>query len=59
MKAKKRENATTTVKPPRSVPVQPRYHDEVSDDYLDALQHRIDAGKPQGFALIPVCQPGW
>lgn len=38
---------------------QPDYHTEVSDEYLDALQARLDARKPANFALTPISEPGW
>jgi hypothetical protein len=43
----------------RSARFQPRYHDEVSDQYLDALQSRIERDRTENFNLIPVCAPGW
>lgn len=38
---------------------QPRYHSEISDKYLDAMQRQVDLLKPEGFALTPVSGPGW
>jgi hypothetical protein len=38
---------------------QPDYHTEVSDEYLDALQARLNARKPSNFALTPISEPGW
>ncbi len=53
-----------TSAPPRragTIPpcTQPRYHSEISDAYLDALQKQVDAGKPEGFRLTPISGPGW
>ena len=39
--------------------VQPPYQSEISDDYLAALQGQVDAGKPDGFKLTPISEPGW
>lgn len=38
---------------------QPAYDDEVSQDYLDALQRRLDEEKGPNFKLTPICEPGW
>ena len=38
---------------------QPSYHTEISDDYLDEMQHRVDAEKPVGFKLKAISEPGW
>lgn len=39
--------------------LQPDYHSEVSDDYLEAMQRDVDAKKPEGFRLTPVSDAGW
>lgn len=39
--------------------MQPNYHSEISDSYLDALQKAVDAGKPEGFRLTPINEAGW
>lgn len=38
---------------------QPSYHSEISDEYLDDMQRRVDAEKPEGFKLTPISEPGW
>lgn len=48
------------IRPSKAViDVQPPYHSEISDEYLTALQQQVDAAKPEGFRLTPICQPGW
>lgn len=46
-------------RPTKATCTQPRYHSEISDKYLDALQRQIDALKPEGFQLTPISEPGW
>ena len=43
----------------RRVCSQPSYHTEISDEYLDEMQRRVDAEKPEGFKLTPISAPGW
>lgn len=43
----------------RSAYSQPSYHSEISDEYLDDMQRRVDAAKPEGFKLTPISEPGW
>ena len=38
---------------------QPRYHSEISDEYLDSMQLKVDNLKPEGFKLTPISGPGW
>ena len=38
---------------------QPNYDTEISDDYLDALEARLNARKPANFALTPISEAGW
>lgn len=42
-----------------SVAPQPRYHRELGDEYLVALQRQVDGLKPKGFVLTPLSEPGW
>lgn len=46
-------------RPTMAACTQPRYHSEISDDYLNALQRQVDALKPEGFQLTAISEPGW
>lgn len=39
--------------------MQPNYHSEISESYIDAMQKTVDANKPSNFRLTPVTEPGW
>lgn len=39
--------------------MQPNYHSEISDSYIDAMQKAVDSGKPTNFSLTPVTEAGW
>lgn len=36
--------------------MQPNYHSEISDAYLEAMQKAVDAKKPEGFRLTPISE---
>lgn len=38
---------------------QPDYDDEVTDEYREAVRRDIEAKKPKGVSLTPICEPGW
>jgi hypothetical protein len=61
MHARKPKAATATPVRAGTIPpcTQPRYHSEISDEYLNALQRQVDRLKPEGFKLTPVSGPGW
>lgn len=44
---------------PRWLRSQPNYHSEISDEYLDALQRKIDSEKSEKSKLTPISEPGW
>lgn len=39
--------------------MQPNYHSEISDSYIEAMQKAVDAQKPEGFRLTPISDAGW
>jgi len=39
--------------------MQPGYHTEVSDAYLEAMQKAVDDKKPANFSLEPLSDAGW
>ena len=43
----------------RAIRQQPDYDTEVSKEYLDALLAQVELGKPEGFSLTPISEPGW
>ena len=49
---------TSAAKSPRVKP-QPPYHEDISVEYLDAMQRAVDETKPKGFILTPISAPGW
>ena len=54
---KRASNAATHGSP--KIRMQPNYHSEISDGYIDAMQRAVDARKPEGFRLTPVSESGW
>lgn len=44
---------------PSAIKQQPNYCSEVSDEYVAALRDQINRGKPVGFNLTPISEPGW
>ena len=43
----------------RALRAQTPYHSDLSKEYLDGLQRKVDASKPKDFALTPLSEPGW
>lgn len=43
----------------RRIRLQPNYHTEISDEYLEKMQEDIDAKKPENFSLTPLSEAGW
>lgn len=39
--------------------MQPGYHTEVGDAYLEAMQKAVDDKKPANFSLEPLSDAGW
>lgn len=39
--------------------MQPNYHSEISEGYIEAMQAAVDARKPEGFRLTPITEAGW
>ncbi len=39
--------------------MQPNYHSEISDAYIEAMQKAVDEQKPEGFRLTPISDAGW
>ncbi len=39
--------------------MQPDYHSEISEEYIEAMQKKVDAEKPADFRLTPVTDAGW
>lgn len=39
--------------------MQPSYHSEVSEGYLEAMQKAVDDKKPENFHLTPLSEAGW
>lgn len=39
--------------------MQPNYHSEISEKYLQAMQVAVDAAKPENFCLTPISDAGW
>jgi hypothetical protein len=39
--------------------MQPNYHSEISEGYIEAMQAAVDAQKPEGFRLTPISDAGW
>lgn len=39
--------------------MQPDYHSEIGDAYIEAMQNAVDAQKPEGFRLTPISDAGW
>jgi hypothetical protein len=39
--------------------MQPNYHTEISESYIEAMQKAVDAQKPDNFRLTPISEPGW
>ena len=56
-KAKRGNNAAAHGSP--KIRMQPNYHSEISESYLEAIQKAVDAGKPEGFRLTPINEAGW
>lgn len=55
---KKRANAAAAHGSPK-IRMQPNYHSEISDAYIEAMQNAVDAQKPEGFKLTPISESGW
>lgn len=55
---KKRGNAAAAHGSPK-IRMQPNYHSEISDSYIEAMQRAVDAHKPEGFRLTPISEAGW
>ena len=54
----KRGNTTAAHGSPK-IRMQPNYHSEISERYIEAIQKAVDAGKPEGFRLTPINEAGW
>lgn len=39
--------------------MQPNYHSEISDIYIEAMQKAVDELKPKDFRLTPISEAGW
>lgn len=39
--------------------MQPNYHSEIPESYLDAMQKAVDTAKPEGFRLTAINEAGW
>lgn len=39
--------------------MQPNYHSEINDGYIEAMQAAVNAEKPEGFRLTPITEAGW
>jgi hypothetical protein len=55
---KKRGNANAAFGSPK-IRMQPNYHTEISEGYIEAMQKAVDAKKPDNFRLTPICDTGW
>lgn len=55
---RKRANAAIAFASPK-IRMQPGYHTEVSDAYLEAMQKAVDDRKPANFSLEPLSDAGW
>lgn len=55
---KKRANSAAAHGSPK-IRMQPNYHSEISDRYIDAMQRAVDEKKPEGFRLTPIGEAGW
>lgn len=55
---KKRTQGPATYGSPK-IRMQPNYHTEISDSYIEAMQRNVDEKKPSGFRLTPINDAGW
>lgn len=39
--------------------MQPNYHSEISESYIEAMQRAVDTQKPESFRLTPIGEAGW
>lgn len=53
-----RSQATAAHGSPK-IRMQPNYHSEISESYIEAMQRAVDAQKPKGFRLTPISEAGW
>lgn len=59
MRTYRKKASFVAVSASRAIRCQPNYHSEISDEYLDGLQNQVNSGKPEGFKLTPISEPGW
>jgi len=59
MRQPKRRGNTTAAHGSPKIRMQPNYHTEISESYIEAMQKAVDAQKPDNFRLTPISEPGW
>lgn len=59
MRQPKKRGTSTIAHGSPKIRMQPNYHSEVSEGYIEAMQKAVDAKKPKGFRLTPIGEAGW